>query len=161
METQTVPEKAPPGLKKRIIPRQVRSFHNTVFVVGKAPESQVEQDLPIHFGCEVPYRVVKLGTRNLPRADSKGNRITWINNFGVMDSKGNYVDGVKYTVLLPALPGKQVYVTYLDGQVQDLMGVVAQPVESPPAHMIQVEFTRGDPPIGIRSTSEGEGGGTG
>ncbi len=161
METQIVPEKAPPGLTKRIIPRQVRSFHNTVFVVGKAPESQVEQDVPIHFGCQVPYRVVKLGTRNLPRTDPKGNRITWINNFGVMDSKGNYVNGVKYTVLLPALPGNQVYVTCIDGQVQDLVEAVAKPADFPPTQTIQVEFTRGDPPIGIRSTSEGEGGGTG
>src|SRR5512143_1390695 len=146
MVSRTIPGKSQP--KKRIIPRQVHAFHGTTFVVKKDPGKRFEQDLVLHFGHEVPYRVIKLSTRGYPKVNANGRPITWINNFGIVDGKGKYVDGVKYTLILPALPKTSVYVNYEDGKVKDLVPVPIKKL----TQVVLVELTFGDPPIGIRPT---------
>lgn len=144
----TTPAKVPPKPKKRHIPRQVSAFHGRTFVVKKDPGKSAEQDVVIQFPGPVRYRVIKLSTQGYPKANANGKPITWISNFGIVDAKRHYVNGVKYTLVLPALPGDQVYVNYDNGQVIDLVSV--QTLQ--PTQVVLVELTSGDPPIGIRPT---------
>ncbi len=140
------PGKVPSKPRKRIIPRQVRAFHDGSFVVKKDPHKPSEQDLLIHFGGKVKVRVIKLSSQGYPKTDPNGKPITWISNFGIVDWRGRYVDGMRYTLVLPALPAAAVYVNYDNGAVKDLVPVqTAQPTQ-----VVLIELTAGDPPIGIR-----------
>ncbi len=147
MDKPTATGKVSPKPKKRIIPRHVSAFHGGTFVVKKERLKRWEQDVLIHFGAPVKYRVIKLSSHGYPKADPNGKPITWISNFGIIDGRGHYVDGVKYTLILPALPANQVYVNYDKGQVIELVPVqTAQPTQ-----VVLVELASGDPPIGIRT----------
>jgi hypothetical protein len=142
-----MPKPMPPvKARKHIIPRRVRAFHQALFVVDRDRDNKHAQDLVIHFGREVPYRVVKLDTHGLPRKAPGGKPIHWIGNFGIVDDKGRYVDGVPYTLLLPALPENKVYVTYEQGQVHllHLCPMIG------PSQFVLAELALGDPPVGIK-----------
>jgi hypothetical protein len=141
-----IKHKIPKIPKKHIMPWYVRSFHHTIFVVGKDKHNKDEQDVVLHFGEKLSHRVVKLNTRGLPHKSRAGNRITWINNFGIVDRRGNYVDGVPYTLILPALPSEMVYVTYQKGEVR-LLHLCAM---AEPSRFVLAELAVGDPPVGAR-----------
>src|SRR5512146_1676229 len=99
MAMQFTPAKGKVGPRKHKIPRQVHAFHGMFFVVKKDPRKRSEQDVLLHFGSAVHCHVIKLGTNGYPKADALGRPITWISNFGIVDWKGRYIDGLKYTLV--------------------------------------------------------------
>ncbi len=148
MEMSVVVEKARTLPKERIIRGKVRSWDQTVFLVGKAGPS--EKEVLVYFGRKVPYRVVKLSKEHLPRTDKNGKKITWLSNFGVINkSNERFVAHVKYAILLPPPPKNKVYVYYEAGVLKDYV----YPESLPPVAVL--EFTTGDPGIGIRPKDEG------
>ena len=134
-------------MEKHTIDGKVRTSNNRIFTIQKAAAS--EQDIQLHFDDAIEHTVVKLDAADLPSADAEGNRITWINNWGILDASGNYVENIEYTVFLPAREnGTFVY--------QDRSGLKAdkkpraegkRPAQ---AGMVQVEFDTGDPGVGYR-----------
>ncbi len=133
--------------KKRII-EEVHGWHGTIFKVEKDPKSRSQKDILVHFGHPVRYHVVKLGLENLPAVDSQGKRIVWFNNFGVVDSRGRFVKRVKYTVFLPALRRGAAFICYEDGVLNDRKRPRRKGSRWPRPHMVQVDFTTGDPAVG-------------
>ncbi len=131
-------------MAKHKIEGKVRGWRKTIFRVEKV--ATTEEDILVHFGHPVEYHVVKLSTQDLPRS----LKIRWINNFGVVDAKGNYVENVKYTVFMPPIPKNWKFVYYEKGQLKE--DKTARWKGNRPARngMVQVDFTRGDPGIGIR-----------
>jgi hypothetical protein len=84
-----------------------------------------EEDVFILFDTDVEYVVEKLSIDDLP-ATINGDTITWINNFSIKDSEGNYVNGVTYSLLMPPGPAKARLVifdgataAYYTGEIKD------------------------------------------
>lgn len=136
-------------MAKHMIKDKVKPWRQTTFRVWR--EARSEQEVVLHFGRKVEYRVVKLSVKDLPPEDKDGTKITWINNFGVIGSRGNYVEGVKYTVFLPAPKSKNATFVYHDHR-----GLHSDKTPkykgSKPARsgMVQVDFSTGDPGAGWR-----------
>jgi hypothetical protein len=128
--------------KKHILRGKVKSWDKTIFRIGKG--------ILIHFGRPIHHRVVRLSTRHLPAENGKGKPITWLANFGVLDSDSDdrFVKRIRFTVLLPPPPRNRVYVFYESGKLRDNF----EP--KPRARTLSVDFTNGDPGIGIRPKSD-------
>ncbi len=140
-------------MEKCIIDGKVRSWHHKIFTIETAGES--EQEIVVHFGQRVDYRVVKLDFSDLPGEDDKHRKITWFNNFAIQDSSGRkYMKNVHYTVFVPKLSKDQVFVYYANGQLKEGKKPTRVGTKPPRRHMVQVELNAGDPGVGCRS-SEG------
>ena len=134
-------------MAKHIIKDKVKPWRQTTFRLGKGAGS--EQEVVLHFGRRVKYQVVKLSTSDLPPRDRDGKKITWINNFGVMDSKGKYVESVNYTVFLPAPKSKTATFVYHDhGGLHSGKTPRYKGSRPPRPGMVQVDFNTGDPGAG-------------
>ena len=116
----------------------------TVQAVGRT-----EQAVQLDFGGAVSYKIVKLDVNDLPAQDTDGTQITWINNFGVMDSSDNYVPSVNYTVFLPS-GGRKTFVYHAQGALKKDKSPASKGSKPSKAGMLQVDFTTGDPGIGWR-----------
>lgn len=134
-------------MPKTIIEGKVESSNQRIFTVHKVGAS--EQDIQLHFDAAVDYRVVKLDVDDLPVKDKDGHHITWINNFGIMDSSGEYVGSVNYTVFLPAKGNAQFIYQDRAGLKEDK---TPRETGSKPAKpgKVQVDFNTGDPGVGWR-----------
>ena len=113
----------------------------TVQGVGKT-----EQDIFVVFDSATSYQVVKLDVNDLPSSDG-GKTITWINNFGVVNSSGNYVPSVDYTVFLPAHANGSFIYKDKDGLKTNKTPKETGKKPKKPG-MVQVDFNTGDPGIG-------------
>lgn len=136
MESASSKQSGKTRQKKHIIRGRVKSWDQTIFLIGKG--------ILIHFGQPIPHRVVRLSTKHLPAEYGKGKPITWLANFGVIDSEGSFVKRIPFTVLLPPPPRHRVYVFYEGGKLRDDFK------SEPRSRLVIVEFTNGDPGIGIR-----------
>ncbi len=131
--------------QKHIIAGKVQTSDNQVFTVQGVGSS--EQDVILDFGSPVSYQVVKLDVADLPPQASDKKNITWINNFGVQDSNGNYLPSVNYTVFLPARAHATFVYDDQRGLHQDK--TPGERGSKPPRPgMVQVDLTTGDPGIG-------------
>jgi len=134
-------------MEKHVIQGKVQSSNQKIFTVQAVAAS--EQDVKLHFDHAIDYEVVKLDIEDLPSQDAQGNKIDWINNFGVMDASGNYVASVNYTVFLH--PRKDARFIYHDqrGLKEDKTPREegSKPVQP---GMVQVDFNTGDPAAGWR-----------
>lgn len=132
-------------MAKHIIQGKVSTRDHKIFTVKKVGAS--ERDILLHFGRRVSYKVVKLNVKDLPYKDKKKKKITWINNFGVMDASGRYVKSVKYTVFLPAW--KNASFIYHDNRGLKRDKTPAYRGRKPArTGMVQVDFNTGDPGVG-------------
>jgi hypothetical protein len=132
-------------MAKNIIQGSVSTTDNIVFTVQGVAAS--EQDILLDFGRPVSYRVVKLDVHDLPLNDTDYKKITWVNNFGVMDASGNYVEGVTYTVFLPA-GGSAKFVHHDKAGLKHDKTPAAKGSKHARSGMVQVDFTTGDPGVG-------------
>ncbi len=136
-------------MEKRIIDGKVRAWHHKIFTVEMVDTS--EQELIIHFGHSVNYRVVKLDFSNLPSEDDQHRKITWFNNFAIQDASGTkYLKNVNYTLFLPKLREDQVFVYYANGLLKEGKTPKRTGTKQPRHDMIQVDLNAGDPGIGCR-----------
>jgi hypothetical protein len=134
-------------MAKHIIKNKVSTKDQQIFVVGKVAHS--EETVYVDFGRKVRYRVVKLSIRDLPKRDTDGEQITWINNFGVKGPSGRYSKRVKYTVFLRDHPGKAFI--YFDHRGLRHDKVPKRHGTRPPQPgLLQVDFYSGDPGTGLK-----------
>jgi hypothetical protein len=133
-------------MAKNIIQNKVVTEDNIEFTVQKVAGS--EEDILIVFAGVVDHKVVKLDVADpdLPRTDN-GKKITWINDFGIMDKDGNeYLDQVSYSIFLPPRAnGQFIY--------QDRGGLKKNKTPGPGNRpdkpgWVKVEFDTGDPAVG-------------
>ena len=132
-------------MSKSIIPDKVTNVGGKIFTVK--PVASSEKTVKLHFGTPTKYEVVKLSVENLPCTGADGKSITWINNFGVRDSAGNYVEDVKYTLFLPRRK-RGTFVYYALGKLQWDKTPKHRGSKPPRSGMVQVDFTTGDPAAG-------------
>lgn len=125
----------------------VEPWHHEFFKIRKT--TSTEQEVMLHFGRRVSYKVVKLSTKGLPAKGRDKKAIRWINNWGVQDSKGKYVKKVRYTLFLrPARSKKEVFV-YKDARGLHWGKTPTYKGRRPPrSGWRQVEFETGDPAAG-------------
>ncbi len=129
---------------KVVIPGKVRTLDHKTFKVERAAAG--EEDVLIHFGRAVNYKVVKLSTKSLPRTFGR-EKIHWLSNFGVQDADGEYMPDVHYTAFLCVPRGARLI--YFDrkgfhrpkGQMRDLG-------KGGGKEIVQIEFETGDPGVG-------------
>ncbi len=134
-------------MAKHIIQGKVRTRDHKIFAVQKVAAS--EQDILLDFGSSVNYQVVKLNVEDLPSEDTDGKKITWINNWGIMDSSGNYVESVNYTVFLSPPATENASFIYQDqGGLKRDKSPTAKGSKRARAGMVQVDFNTGDPAAG-------------
>jgi len=131
-----------PTIPKHIIADKVQTNDNTVFTVQGVESSEL--DILVVFSSSVDYQVVKLNVVDLPTQEG----ITWINNFGVMDSAGKrYLSSVNYSVYLPPAAHANSIFVYADQQ-----GVHQDKKTEPGGpkwpSKVRVDFATGDPEIG-------------
>lgn len=110
----------------------------TVQAVGNS-----EKPIIVVFDTTTSYQVVKLDVNQLSTAGG----ISWINNFGIVDSSGNYVDSVNYTVFLPARANATFIYDSGHGPKTDKVPTPRGRKPERPG-MVQVDFTMGDPGVG-------------
>jgi hypothetical protein len=122
----------------------VSTSDNITFTVQAVEKS--EQDIFVVFDSATEYQVVKLDVNDLPANDGN-NTISWVNNFGVMDSSGNYVPSVDYTVFLPTRANASFIYKDHDGLKTNKTPKVTGK-KPKKAGMVQVDFSSGDPGIG-------------
>jgi len=134
-------------MAKHIVHGKVCTCDYQIFKVKGTARS--EQEIQVHFSRPVPYRVVKLSIKDLPRRDKKGQPIRWINNFGIIDHQGRYVKEVSYTVFLRPLRGRNRVFIYRDrsGLRTDKTPRSKGSKPSMPG-WVQVNFNTGDPAVG-------------
>ena len=136
-------------MAKTIIQDKVTTQNNREFTIQKVANS--EQDILVVFNNVVEYKVVKLDIAGLPSTDpsndKKGKKITWINNFGIMDKNGNhYLDQVNYTVFLPPKANGH-FIYHAKGALKtDKTPGPGNKPDKP--GWVKVEFDTGDPAIG-------------
>lgn len=134
---------------KHVISGKVQNWDHKIFTIQKVAAS--EQGIVVQFGRRVEYKVVKLTTKDLPPKDTDGTKITWINNFAVMDSRDHPVNRVHYTVFLPTPRRKDATFVYYDhrGLRRDkkLKRSGSKPAQD---GMLQVDFHTGDPGVGCK-----------
>jgi hypothetical protein len=132
-------------MAKNIIQGKVDTQDNIVFTVHKVGAS--EEDILLQLDGAVTYQVVKLNVNDLPSEDTDKKKITWINNFGVMDSSGNYVENVHYTVFLPARAHAS-FIYHDKGGLKKNKTPIARGGKPERPGMVQVDFNTGDPGVG-------------
>ncbi len=131
-------------MAKNIIENKVVTQDNIEFTVETVAGS--EEDILVVFANAVSYKVVKLNVADLPPNDN-GKKITWINNFGVMDKNGNkYVDQVSYTVFLPPKANGRFIYHDKDGLKKNKTPGPGNRPDRP--GWVKVEFDTGDPGVG-------------
>ena len=131
-------------MAKTILNGYVSTSDNITFTVQAVEKS--EQDIFVVFDNATDYQVVKLDVNDLPANDGN-KKISWVNNFGVMDSSGNYVPSVDYTVFLPANPNGSFIYKDQDGLKSNKTPKETGKKPKKPG-MVQVDFNTGDPGIG-------------
>jgi len=134
-------------MAKQTIEGKVQTRDHRIFTVQRAADS--EQDVLLDFGMTVNYQVVKLAIADLPPEDTDGKKITWINNWGVIDTSGNYVESVNYTVFLPAR-ANATFVYYDRGGLKRDKTPVVKGARRARSGMVQVDFDTGDPAGGYK-----------
>jgi|GEM_PF-1366310 len=87
--------------QKKVVGNGSEKLSRKEFKIKK--EKGKEEDVFVLFDSDVDYIVEKLSTDDLPAAIN-GDTITWVNNFAIKDAKGNYVNGVTYSLLMPPGP---------------------------------------------------------
>jgi len=109
--------------QKKVVSGGSEKLNRKEFKIKK--EKGKEEDVFILFDSDVDYVVEKLSIDDLP-ATINGDTITWINNFSIKDSHGNYVNGVTYSFLLPPGPvGARLVIfdgtntAYFTGEIKD------------------------------------------
>lgn len=132
-------------MAKQIIEGKVQTKDNRVFTVQAVTDA--EQEILVDFGAAVEYKVVKLDIAGLPPQDTDGKKIGWINNFGIMDSAGNYLESVDYTVFLAARTNA-TFVYYDRGGLKRDKTPSSKGTKRARAGMVQVDLNTGDPGIG-------------
>ncbi len=138
-------------MEKCIIDGKVRSWQHKIFTVEAVDPS--EQELVIHFGHRVDYRVVKLDLSDLPAEDDQHRKITWFNNFAIQDDSGSkFRKNVHYTVFLPRLSKNQEFVYYANGRLKKGKTPTRLGTKRPRRHMVQVDLSSEDPGVGCRDT---------
>jgi hypothetical protein len=131
---------------KRVIQGNSEKLNKKEFRAKKHPDKKDEQDIFIIFQTEVEHVIEKLSTDELP-AIIDGKPVTWINNFWVKDTAGNYVNGVKYSVLLPPLPAGAQLVYHDGNKLSYFTGQIKDRVYNK-KNLKEIEFSIGDPAIG-------------
>lgn len=131
-------------MAKHVIEGKVWTRDHKIFHVLRAGGS--EQEIVVHFGHRVKYRVVKLTTKDLPPRDKDGKKIKWVNNYGVIDASGNYVRSVLYTVFLLRPLRKSAHFVYWErGRLKRDKEPRRTGSKPPRDGMLQVDFSSGDP----------------
>lgn len=132
-------------MAKTVIEGKASTSNNIEFTVQAVGPS--EQNIIIVFDSVTQYQVVKLDVNDLPSTDGDKKKITWINNFGIVDSSGNYVPSVNYTVFLPARANASFI--YKDaGGLKTNKTPAARGSKPERPGMVQVNFNTGDPGVG-------------
>lgn len=106
-----------------------------------------EEDIFVEFSSDVDYVVEKLSTDGLPSKTDDNKDIKWLNNFSVKDNKGNYVNGVTYFVLMPAIAGYDKIVYFDGAAVRYYEGAVENTTENK-KKMKRIKLNIGDPATG-------------
>ena len=136
-------------MAKTIIENKVSTQDNKEFTIQAVANS--EQDILVVFDNVVDYTVVKLDIADLPSTDppddKNGKKITWVNNFGIMNKNGTkYLDQVNYTVFLPPKANGH-FIYHAKGALKkDKTPAPGNRPDKP--GWVKVEFDTGDPAIG-------------
>ncbi len=140
-------------MEKCIIDGKVRAWQHKIFTVEAVGDS--EQEIVVHFGRRVDYRVVKLDLSDLPTEDDRHRTITWFGNFGVQHHSGKkYLKNVHYTIYLPRLPDNKVFVYYANGKLKQDKTPKRTGTKRPRPHMVQIDLDAGDPGVGCRDAEK-------
>ncbi len=130
--------------QKRIVAGKVRTLDHKTFKVERG--SGGEEDVLLHFGRVVDYRVVKLSTKGLPAALGR-NKIHWLSNFGVLDAHGEYLREVHYTAFLCVPRGARLL--YYDRKgFHKAKGQMRDRAKGGGKEIVQIELETGDPAVG-------------
>ena len=132
-------------MEKHVIQGKVQTSNQKIFTVQAVAAS--EQDVQLHFDHAIDHEVVKLDIQDLPSEDAQGNKIVWINNFGVRDASGGYLDRVDYTVFLRPRKGARFIYHDQSGLKEDKTPR-EEGSKAVQAGMVQVDFNTGDPAAG-------------
>ena len=135
-------------VKKHIIKDRVQSWDRKIFTIEKVAGS--EEGVVLQFGRPTKHKVVKLDARDLPRADAKGKKIIWINNFAVVDARGRSVKRVRYTLFLPELPKGAKFVYFDHRGLREDKKPKRKGSKPEQPGMVQVDFNSGDPAGGYK-----------
>lgn len=134
-------------MAKHIVKAEFSPWRQITFRIPKgAPD---EQEIVLHFGRRVRYQMVKLSTSGLPSRTPQGKKIRWISNWGIVDSRGKYVEHVRYTVFLRKFGKKQNFVYYYGGRLRWDKVPKYKGSKPPRPGWVQVDFEIGDPPGGL------------
>jgi hypothetical protein len=141
-------DKVAKRVSKHIIPGKVQNWDQRIFTIEKVADHEL--GIVVQFSRRVDYKVVKLSIAGLPTRDTDGKKINWLNNFGVTDSKGRYVNRVHYTVFLPASKEKMTYVYHDHRGLRHGKAPKAKGTKPAQPGMVQVDFNTGDPAVGCK-----------
>ncbi len=128
-------------IKKQVIPGGVRTLDHKTFRIEKGEGAA--EDVLLHFGREVNYRVVKLSTKGLPRTLGR-RKIHWLTYFGVRGADGEYMREVHYTAFLCVPPGAKILV-YDHKGFHAPKGLLRRSAKLGGKELIHVEMETGDP----------------
>jgi len=126
---------------KRVIPGNVRTIDHKTFRIEKG--AGAAEDVLLHFGREVDYRVVKLSTKGLPQTFGR-KKIHWLSYFGILNARGEYMREVHYTAFLCVPRGAKILV-YDHKGFHAVKGLIRGSAKLGGKELVHVEMTTGDP----------------
>ncbi len=128
-------------IKKQVIPGKVRTLDHKTFKIEKGDGAA--EDVLLHFGRAVDYRVVKLSTKGLPRTLGR-RKLHWLSYFGVRDAHGEFMREVHYTAFLCVPRGANILV-YDHKGFHPAKGLIRASTKLGGKELIHVEMETGDP----------------
>lgn len=133
------------GFKKRVLKLKPHQKAPGKFWIRKAGDTG--QPVFVDLGKTAKYQVVGLSRVGLPLWYKGTRKIKWINNFGIKDRSGKYVQKVTYALYLRNRPGKTF--VYFDGKrIRDDKKPRPQHDKWAPRGWVKVTLTVGDPAEG-------------
>ena len=141
----------PPVIKhearKHVVAGGVKSGDRRAFKIER--KFSGEEDLWLYFGSPLPYKIVKLEIKDLPRKH-KGRDVQWLCNFGIRGSTRKYLGRLNhnYIVLVP-MPRRKHLVCKDQAGIHPLkVQKLGLPV-GPDKELVYFKLTSGDPAIGV------------
>ncbi len=132
------------AIPKIVIPGKVRTLDHKTFKVEKA--TGAEEDVLLHFGRAVEYKVVKLSTKGLPHTFGR-KKIHWLNCFGIRDASGEYMREVHYTAFV-CVPRGTAVVYYDRKGLHTAKGLLRERGKLGGKEVVGLAFETGDPGVG-------------